>query len=69
VARATDGVAFVAAGEKAVADASVALARAGLGIRALVPHTASLEELFFRLTEEGEGERDGAVAAAERRAA
>ncbi|HEY2636713.1 MAG TPA: ABC transporter ATP-binding protein [Solirubrobacteraceae bacterium] len=46
-----DGVGFAAAGEQAVAEASVALVEAGVGLRALVPHTASLEELFFRLTE------------------
>ena len=35
----------------AVAAASIALGRAGIGIRALVPHTATLEELFLGLTE------------------
>jgi ABC-2 type transport system ATP-binding protein len=46
-----DGVAFRAETETAVAELSLALARAGVGIVALVPRTASLEELFFRLTE------------------
>jgi ABC-2 type transport system ATP-binding protein len=46
-----DGVAFRAETEAAVAELSLALARAGVGIVALVPRTASLEELFFRLTE------------------
>jgi ABC-2 type transport system ATP-binding protein len=46
------------AGEDAVARLSIALAEAGVGIRALVPRTASLEELFFRLTE-GEAPQNG----------
>jgi ABC-2 type transport system ATP-binding protein len=41
----------LAADEEAAAGLSVALVEAGLGIRALVPAAASLEELFFRLTE------------------
>jgi ABC-2 type transport system ATP-binding protein len=45
------GLAFRAADETAVAELSLALARADVGIVALVPRTASLEELFFRLTE------------------
>jgi ABC-2 type transport system ATP-binding protein len=40
----------------AVAAASIALGHAGIGIRALVPHTATLEELFLGLTEAGAGE-------------
>jgi ABC-2 type transport system ATP-binding protein len=40
-----------AADEDAAARLSVALGQAGVGIRALVPRTATLEELFFRLTE------------------
>ena len=35
----------------AVEAASVALGRAGIGISALVPHTATLEELFLDMTE------------------
>ena len=37
--------------ERAVAALSLALAQAGIGLLALVPRTATLEELFFRLTE------------------
>src|SRR4051794_30725168 len=43
--------------EEAAAELSIALVHAGLGIRALAPHTATLEDLFFRLTE-GEPEPD-----------
>jgi ABC-2 type transport system ATP-binding protein len=46
-----DGLAFRASVEAAVAGLSIALAREGIGIVALVPRLASLEELFFRLTE------------------
>jgi ABC-2 type transport system ATP-binding protein len=52
----TDGVLFTADGEDGAAEASMALAEAGIGIRALVPQTASLEDLFFRLTEGGRDE-------------
>jgi ABC-2 type transport system ATP-binding protein len=41
-----------AADEDAAARLSIALGEAGVGIRALVPRTATLEELFFRMTEE-----------------
>jgi ABC-2 type transport system ATP-binding protein len=37
--------------ERAVAALSLELAQAGIGLHALVPRTATLEELFFRLTE------------------
>ena len=37
--------------ERAVPALSLALAQAGVGISALVPRTATLEELFFRMTE------------------
>ncbi len=40
-----------AAEERAVAALSLTLAEAGIGLRALVPRTATLEELFFRITE------------------
>jgi ABC-2 type transport system ATP-binding protein len=53
VRRDGDGL-MVAADEDAAVGLSVALVEAGLGIRALVPAAASLEELFFRLTE-GDG--------------
>jgi ABC-2 type transport system ATP-binding protein len=70
IARAEPGVEEVArkehalglvAGEAAVARLSIALGEAGVGIHALVPRTASLEELFFRMTE---GDANGRVAAA-----
>jgi len=38
--------------EPAAAALSIALGEAGIGIAALVPRTATLEELFFRMTEE-----------------
>ena len=41
----------MSAGEPAVAELSIALGEAGVGIAALVPRTATLEELFFRMTE------------------
>jgi ABC-2 type transport system ATP-binding protein len=44
------------ADEVAVAELSVALVEAGLGITALVPELATLEDLFFRLTEGEPGE-------------
>jgi ABC-2 type transport system ATP-binding protein len=37
--------------ERAAAALSLALAEAGIGLQALVPRTATLEELFFRMTE------------------
>jgi ABC-2 type transport system ATP-binding protein len=37
--------------ERAVAALTLELAQAGIGLRALVPRTATLEELFFRMTE------------------
>ena len=48
---AEDGELRFAAGEDAVAMLTVALGRAGVGFTALVPTTASLEELFLDLTE------------------
>jgi len=48
------GVTF-SADERAVAELSLALADAGVGIVALVPRTATLEELFFRMTEGSNG--------------
>jgi ABC-2 type transport system ATP-binding protein len=53
VVAAADGITF-AADERAVAALSLALAQREIGITALVPAAASLEELFFRLTE-GDG--------------
>ena len=37
--------------EEAAAELSVALVEGGVAIRALAPHSATLEDLFFRLTE------------------
>jgi ABC-2 type transport system ATP-binding protein len=54
VASAGDGLTFAVDDERAVANLSVALVEAGVAITALVPAAASLEELFFRLTE-GDG--------------
>jgi ABC-2 type transport system ATP-binding protein len=47
-----DGQVRFAASPDAVAALSIALGAAGIGITALVPQHASLEELFFRLTED-----------------
>ncbi len=66
----TEGIAFAVEGERegVVAELSVALVEAGVGITALVPASASLEELFFRLTEgdglapNGDGGRPAAAA-------
>jgi ABC-2 type transport system ATP-binding protein len=44
------GLSF-AADERAVAAFTLELAHAGIGLRALVPRSATLEELFFRMTE------------------
>jgi ABC-2 type transport system ATP-binding protein len=44
------GISFQAE-ESAVGELSLALARAGVGILALTPELATLEDLFFRLTE------------------
>ncbi|HZV72651.1 MAG TPA: ABC transporter ATP-binding protein [Conexibacter sp.] len=54
-----EGITFAAEQERTVADLSVALVEAGAAITALVPAAASLEELFFRLTE-GDGLVDAA---------
>ncbi len=44
------------ADERTVGELSLALGRAGIGILALTPELATLEDLFFRLTE-GDGDR------------
>ena len=49
--RDTRGLSFTGE-EPAAAALSIALGEAGIGIAALVPRTATLEELFFRMTEE-----------------
>ena len=50
VATSSRGISF-AGDERAVAALTLELAQAGIGLRALVPRTATLEELFFRMTE------------------
>ncbi len=50
IAPAARGITFTG-DERAVAALSLDLAQAGIGLQALVPRTATLEELFFRLTE------------------
>ena len=47
----TDAGLTLSAGEDAVAALSITLGRAGVGIRSLHARTATLEELFFRMTE------------------
>ena len=53
--------------EHAVGELSLALGRAGIGILTLTPELATLEDLFFRLTEgaAGDGVADGAAAASD----
>jgi ABC-2 type transport system ATP-binding protein len=54
------GISFQAE-EPTVGDLSIALGRAGVGILALTPELATLEDLFFRLTEQsGTGGAGGA---------
>src|SRR6202035_5571252 len=50
--------------ESAVGALSLALGRAGVGILALTPELATLEDLFFRLTENGDEPERPAPAAA-----
>jgi ABC-2 type transport system ATP-binding protein len=60
--RALDGVLHFTADEPSVARLSVALVESGAAILALTPELATLEQLFFRLTEgdgvPDEGERE-----------
>jgi ABC-2 type transport system ATP-binding protein len=49
--RFADGGLTLSADEEAATALSIALGEAGIGIAALVPRTATLEELFFRMTE------------------
>jgi ABC-2 type transport system ATP-binding protein len=51
VIRAATNLTF-SAPEAAAARLSIALGEAGVGIHALIPRTATLEELFFRMTED-----------------
>jgi ABC-2 type transport system ATP-binding protein len=82
IAREQPGIEFPTAGgqglafqaqEDEVAALSLALGRAGVGILALTPELATLEDLFFRLTEDngagvtGHGPPDGAAPSAEER--
>jgi ABC-2 type transport system ATP-binding protein len=55
------GLAFQA-NERDVGELSLAVADAGVGILALTPELATLEDLFFRLTEGGNGATPQAVA-------
>jgi ABC-2 type transport system ATP-binding protein len=64
--RFADGGLTLSAEDEAVAALSIALGEAGIGIAALVPRTATLEELFFRMTE---GEAPPPPAAARREGA
>jgi ABC-2 type transport system ATP-binding protein len=57
-----DGELRFHAGEEAVAALSVALGQARIGITALVPETASLEELFLGMTEDEQPVQREAVA-------
>jgi ABC-2 type transport system ATP-binding protein len=54
VAEDSGAVCFAAADDAAVDALTVALGRAGIGIRSLGVDRASLEDLFFRLTEQSE---------------
>jgi ABC-2 type transport system ATP-binding protein len=49
--RFADGGLTLSADDETVTALSIALGEAGIGIAALVPRTATLEELFFRMTE------------------
>jgi ABC-2 type transport system ATP-binding protein len=51
-ADASGGLFFKAADERSVGDFSLGLAEAGIGVLELSPKHATLEELFFRLTED-----------------
>ena len=53
------------ADERAVGALSLALGRAGIAILTLTPELATLEDLFFRLTEESDGHRGAPGAVAE----
>jgi ABC-2 type transport system ATP-binding protein len=75
IARAHQGVETVTAGEHGigfqaeepqVGELTLALGRAGIGILALTPELATLEDLFFRLTEPDAASESGAPADAPR---
>jgi ABC-2 type transport system ATP-binding protein len=72
IAARQEGIAHVLAGEhglgfqadeRHVGALSLALGAAGIGILSLAPELATLEDLFFRLTEEADGDGAGAPAA------
>jgi ABC-2 type transport system ATP-binding protein len=56
-------IGFIAAEDAAVAELSQALVEAGALIRVLTPETVTLEDLFFSLTEGGDGASNGAMVA------
>ena len=60
--RVADGEVRFEADDDAVAALTIVLGQARIGVTALVPETASLEELFLDLTEEQDATRDEAVA-------
>jgi ABC-2 type transport system ATP-binding protein len=59
---ASDGALRFQADEDAVAALSIALGQARIGVTALVPETASLEELFLGMTEDEQAGAEEAVA-------
>ena len=59
---ASDGALRFQADEDAVAALSIALGQARIGVTALVPETASLEELFLGMTEDEQPRAEEAVA-------
>jgi ABC-2 type transport system ATP-binding protein len=61
-ARHGDGGIDFQADEQHVAELTLALGRAGIGILALAPELATLEDLFFRLTESAAASNGGAAA-------
>ncbi|MDQ6750699.1 MAG: ABC transporter ATP-binding protein [Actinomycetota bacterium] len=69
VRRQDEEVRFSVASDDALAPLSIALVEAGVGIVALAPVGATLEELFFRLTEGDRASTDGAAGAAVQAAA
>ena len=56
-----DGLVFKASGESAVAGLSLALAESGAQVLELTPRQATLEDLFFELTEDGFGPAEAAA--------
>jgi ABC-2 type transport system ATP-binding protein len=65
VTRRDGHVSFIAADPQAVEELSLALAADGIALRSLVPVSATLEELFFAITE-GDGLADANAEPAER---